>query len=829
MVHGRFKEAEASYRRAQELQRDAMTKSRSWPNPPPQDSFQATIDYLLSFEGNAKAGQGRLAEAEADIRRALISRLNANGKFFSGTAGIVDSLVGLLVEEARYAEAEQLARAAVEIRRSLGYAEDSQSLVDAMLNHARTLNAAGHAAKATTIYEQVDAATRNWDPTRRIMATGGLARVGAFINADKAAAVIDIARGIYERTAKRKGEKHLDTATAQGFYAAALARAGHDAEALKEFKAAMPLLISASRVDLDESGASNKLQRDVRASFMIEPYMSLLARTSQGRSEEVALETFQLADLMRGHSVQRALAESGARAAVRDPALAELVRQEQDLQRQLGAQLEVLNNLLEMPPEERDEKAVRDLQESIDRLRNERTAARRNIQRRFPGYANLIDPKPPTVDELRGVLRSGEALVSFYLGQGRSFVWVLPKDGSVAFAAIRIGAKGMERKIQEVRKALEPDVTTIGDIPEFNLKLAYELYSLLLKPVGPAWEPAKHLIVVTNGALGLLPLSLLPTAPFELKDDKNSDIPFAKYREVPWLARTHAVTMIPSLAALRSVRQLPIVSATREKFIGFGDPLFNAEQAAAGNQTEQEVQVADAGAAGMRGITLRRRASPQTHGVDSATLGMLPRLPDTAEELKSIAVALEADPAKTLHLGIEANEQVVKTTDLSKYRIIVFATHGLVPGDLEGLIQPALALTAPAVAHVPGDGLLTMEEILALKLNADWVVLSACNTGAAAGAGAEAASGLGRAFFYAGTRAILVTNWSVHSASARELVSDLFHRQSLDPKISRGEALRQAMVAMIDDKGYADASGKMLFTYAHPLFWAPYSIIGDGG
>ncbi len=231
----------------------------------------------------------------------------------------------------------------------------------------------------------------------------------------------------------------------------------------------------------------------------------------------------------------------------------------------------------------------------------------------------------------------------------------------------------------------------------------------------------------------------------------------------------------------------------------------------------------------MRGITLRRRASPQTHGVDSATLGMLPRLPDTAEELKSIAVALEADPAKTLHLGIEANEQVVKTTDLSKYRIIVFATHGLVPGDLEGLIQPALALTAPAVAHVPGDGLLTMEEILALKLNADWVVLSACNTGAAAGAGAEAASGLGRAFFYAGTRAILVTNWSVHSASARELVSDLFHRQSLDPKISRGEALRQAMVAMIDDKGYADASGKMLFTYAHPLFWAPYSIIGDGG
>jgi CHAT domain-containing protein len=130
---------------------------------------------------------------------------------------------------------------------------------------------------------------------------------------------------------------------------------------------------------------------------------------------------------------------------------------------------------------------------------------------------------------------------------------------------------------------------------------------------------------------------------------------------------------------------------------------------------------------------------------------------------------------------------------------------------------------------VDGDGLLTMEEILGLKLDADWVVLSACNTGTGAGAGAEGASGLGRAFFYAGTRALLVTNWSVHSQSARELVTDLFRRQASDPKITRGEALRQAMISLIDQGGYVDGTGKMLFSYAHPLFWAPYSIIGDGG
>ncbi len=149
--------------------------------------------------------------------------------------------------------------------------------------------------------------------------------------------------------------------------------------------------------------------------------------------------------------------------------------------------------------------------------------------------------------------------------------------------------------------------------------------------------------------------------------------------------------------------------------------------------------------------------------------------------------------------------------------------------DLEGLSQPALALTAPKVAGIDGDGLLTMEEILSLKLNADWVILSACNTAAGAGAGAEAASGLARAFFYAGARALLVTNWSVQSDSARELVTDIFRRLAANPKLKRAEALRQAMMALADGPGSLDAQRKTQFSYAHPLFWAPYTLIGDGG
>jgi CHAT domain-containing protein len=123
-----------------------------------------------------------------------------------------------------------------------------------------------------------------------------------------------------------------------------------------------------------------------------------------------------------------------------------------------------------------------------------------------------------------------------------------------------------------------------------------------------------------------------------------------------------------------------------------------------------------------------------------------------------------------------------------------------------------------------------MDEILGLRLDADWVVLSACNTGTGNGAGAEAVSGLGRAFFYAGTRALLVSNWPVETTSAKALTSDLFRRQKEDASLTRAQALHHTMLGLIDDGGYVDPkSKKVVFSYAHPIFWAPFTLIGDGG
>ena len=142
-----------------------------------------------------------------------------------------------------------------------------------------------------------------------------------------------------------------------------------------------------------------------------------------------------------------------------------------------------------------------------------------------------------------------------------------------------------------------------------------------------------------------------------------------------------------------------------------------------------------------------------------------PAWPILRDELKASGASVAASiPRTALKLGKAANEQTVKSTDLAKYQIIAFATHGLVPGDLDGLTQPALALTAPDVAGVAGRRSADRWKKFSpsSSMPTGWCSRRA-TPAAGAVAGAEAASGLGRAFFYAGTRALLVTNWSVQS------------------------------------------------------------------
>ena len=819
---GQYAEAEAYARTALSLIASVLPMENQFPSA--SGSIRNNRDNIYSDLARALTRQGRLVEAEAEQRRALLNRLERYGRYAAETASEILLLSHILLEQGRYAEAEKLADASRDILENLGHGKGSYGLVNARRWVARAQSAQGRDEAARATYAALEADLAGNAEMQRHFLGGNIDYAQALLGTSRAPEATRIIEMAVAQNQKNLGEKNYATAQARRWLGVALARSGDPGRAAQEFASAMPVLLAASRQqdDNDEDGGGSVAQRDRQMQQIVEAYMGLLADT---KGSAAAAETFLLADAVRGRSVQRALAASSARAAASDPALADLARHEQDAQKQAAALQGLLTNILTLPTKEQDANAVQKLRTDIDRLRTARARVREEIEKKFPDYANLIDPRPTTVEQAQKALRPGEALIASYAGRERLFTWAVPAQGPAAFAASKIADAEIDKMIAALRKSLDPNAGFVEDVPAFDVALAHKLYALLLKPVEAGWAGANSLMIVPHKALGQLPMALLVTE--AVPQPTKAAPPFAEYKTVPFLARRAAVTQLPSVASLATLRSLPAPKGKREMFIGFGDPWFSAEQA---KEAAAEAKPVRAAELKTRGIPLLRRSAPATQSVDSAELALMPRLPETADEVRNIALALKADQAKDVFLGAEANEKNVKNANLANRRIIVFATHGLVPGDLNGLTQPALALSAPSVAKVDGDGLLTMEEILGLKLNADWVVLSACNTATGAGAGAEAVSGLGRAFFYAGTRALLVSNWPVETISARALTTDLFRRQAENPQLARGEAMRQAELALIDGPGVADpATNKPLYSYAHPIFWAPFTVVGDGG
>ncbi|MBU3555222.1 CHAT domain-containing tetratricopeptide repeat protein [Polynucleobacter sp. UB-Piko-W3] len=830
LAEGKFIEAERSIRRSLYLNlqildgikdrgRDALDNEVriSQDSTTAARNFYAQRAYLMADMAKAYLGQRRLVDAEYWSREATMLAINQFGPNSGKTAQMLLTLTRVVAEQGRNAEAVLLGNAALKVAQQSTSYPASTSIAYARKTLATSLVADGKYTQAEKVFaEMVENVKADPDIAARFPAQD-LDWALALVKTGKAAQAATMTGEMLAKNGPRmeKGSTRLAMLTA--FNASALQASGRSSQALSEFKISVPILIDQSRNDAENNTQS--IRQTQRMTFVLEEYLASLAQQAKTDSSgAAAAEAFQVADLARGSGVQRALTSSAARANISDPQLAGLARREQDLQQRINTLTELLTGLLSAPPAQQLPAAQAKIRTDITAFKSQRDDLKKEIEKKFPDYAELVEPKPASVERTQKALKPDEVLISWYFGDNVGYVWAITKDKPAQFAQLSIGRAKMAKDVAQLRKALDPGVATIDEIPAFDVVLANQLYQQVLAPVQSAFAGKKVMLTVPHAELGQLPLSLLVTKP-TAQPAKGGATPFIGYKTVPWLTRDIAVAQVPSVTALTALRSLPAGNPNRKNFIGFGDPYFSAQQEQQADKQAKSTQLAT------RGIPLSLRSAPKTSGVSSAELALLPRLPDTSLELEEIGKAIGAGDGD-IFLHKQASVKQVMATDLSNRKVVMFATHGLVPGELNGLTQPALALSSPDVTGDKDDGLLTMDKVLTLKLDADWVVLSACNTAAGEGAGSEAVSGLGRAFFFAGAKALLVSNWPVDSVASRTLMTDLFKNQQKAQGTSKAELLRQAMLTQIDQGGMKEGAN-MKYAYAHPLFWAPFVVVGD--
>ena len=807
--------AEGRWEDAEQASRVLISRVPSW--YPGEEWVPTRVSDFVVNLSRSLVEQGRLREAELVLRQRLLEDMQRLGTSRATiVARVLQELSIVYLRAGRPDDALLIAHLSCDIgdRLKLGWGTVGAGRVRCVTVQAEAHLAQRRFTAARALFDEVKTefgrvnplGYASWirnDPDRLLTEVLTGAEEGT-------AAVID---DLLARLTASLGSKHYRTAETKALKAAYLARTGHPAAALPLFREAFSIMTRRSR----QSGDADRSLVRQRFIYLAEIYLDALAETlAPGGSAPLLDEALRVAAQARAQRVAAAVSAGVSRAAIGDPDLAELARREQDAQRQIEA---LYGLVAQAALHGGSRAAISGLREQIDSLRTARAVIVEDIEARFPDYAVLTNPKTPGYQEIQRALGPDEALISFYFTERRGLVFVVPSSGPVTLVDTPLTRNALAEHVRHLRAALEPDAATVGGIPAFDVDAAWALYRDLLHPARPVLDDATRLIVVNHAFMGQLPLAVLPIA----KPDAaaGDEFLFAEYRKVPWLARRWSTAVVPSEASFIASRSAAASSRTRRELVAFGDPAFSAGQS-------ESIEEASAVPHETRSLRLRRRSTPATFDLRRAGLPDLPPLPDTREEVEAIAMVLGADLAEDVFVGRSATESRVKRSDFSDRRIVVFATHGLVPGDLDGLNQPALALSAPRFDRSGEDGLLTLSEILSLRLDADLVVLSACNTGSGDGAGAEAISGLARGFLYAGARSILASGWPVETSSARMLTTTLFERQKNDRSAWR-DALQSASLNLVDEGVYRLADGRAAFSYAHPLFWAPFFVVGDSG
>jgi len=819
---GRFADAEKALQRA--LAAGRMRHGEDHPN------VAATMGNLATV----LEGQSRFSEAEDLYKKALAVYERLFGSSHALTAIGLNNLANVYADQSRTQDAAGLQQRVVAIQEKAA-GPDSPEVARALNNLANSYRELGRRDEAIPLYERAlrimqDKFGRDGGPVALAFGTMGRAlqdsgRFGEaaqyldralkidervlgpehpqIVNDLRGIALLDLrsgnlsdARAQLERALRiaqaRLGAHHHDT------IATLINLADVDGRENKWPDAVAKLREASAAMEGQQSGGSDKAQFK-RFTDLDTALVEAIWHTAGGSPDESHIgEAFAAAQRVHETQAGAALAQMAARFGAGDDAIAAAVRRQQDLK----ATLDSLDKRITTELGTADGKRNDDL---IARLRAESSRARQSfeqisaqIARDFPGYTELSSPAPLSLGQAKALLKPDEALLSFLSMRDKSYVFAITREAAV-WRELPLGSQSISDQVGRLRLGLfdpAPDAAAKA----FDLAASYDLYAALIGPVEAAIAGKAKLLVVPTGALTSLPFHVLVTK----RPDPASD-PSDRYRQAAWLLNDRAITVLPTVSSLRALRVFARTSRATRPFIGFGDPQL--QRPGAPVKPARSVQ------------PYQSYYTGTTVDIDRLRSG-LPALPETANELRAVARDLGASD-RDVNLGPAATVTAVKSMPLDQYRVVDFATHGLVAGEVGGLSEPALVLTLPDHPTVEDDGLLTASRIARLRLDADWAVLSACNTAAGDKPGAEGLSGLARAFFYAGARSLLVSHWPVDSAAAVKLTTGAFGELKRNPAIGRAEALRRSMQALI-----ADRSSER---NADPSVWAPFVLVGEGG
>ncbi|EAQ27660.1 hypothetical protein NAP1_08707 [Erythrobacter sp. NAP1] len=398
-----------------------------------------------------------------------------------------------------------------------------------------------------------------------------------------------------------------------------------------------------------------------------------------------------------------------------------------------------------------------------------RKAAELALETRYPDHADFLRPRPLSIQQAQAILSDDEAYLVPLVFSDRVVTIAITSDGFV-WGESTSELYSTRELVERLRASLDAG---LGGDRTFDADAAHELYRrIFTDEIVAGLDGKAKLIFPAGGSFAAIPPSVLVSRPPE-----ESAAP-------AYLIREYAIAITPGLG----LRKRDFTSSAMA-FAGIGAPTLAA---------------APADRSGLRGAV-----------VDVNSILALPSLPGAMSELEALRDAF-ADSQPLIMTGDAATEAAVRSASLEQYEVLAFATHGLVSGQISGLSEPALVMTPePGTASAENDGLLTASEIAQLRLAAQWVILSACNTAAGEGRHSPTYSGLARAFQLAGARSLLLSHWPVRDDAASRLSIKTLTASRAG--MSRSEALRQAQLSLINDANVPGGSS--------PSVWAPFVLI----